>query len=118
MSLRGSDAVVEQLTGVYSEEVVLDQLGWLYEEQIWRVAEEVSALLPGYRQTVDEATYAREIETYFRLLDHAQDDFLSVQGLEVLLKHLLEQQRMFSQAAHLNAPTRQSRRETRDASRG
>ena len=118
MSLRGSDAVVEQLTGVYSEEVVLDQLGWLYEEQIWRVAEEVSALLPGYRQTVDEATYAREMETFFKLLDCAHEDSLNVQGLEVLLKHLLEQQRMFAQAAHLNAPTRQASKGTSDASRG
>jgi hypothetical protein len=113
MSLRGSEAVVEQLIGIYSEEVVLDQLGWLYEEQIWRVAAEVSTLLPGYRQTVDEATYAREIETFFKLLDLAQEDFLSVQELETVLKRLSEQRRVFADAAHVDAPTRQLNGEDR-----
>ncbi len=114
----GSSAVVEQLTGIYSEEVVLDQLGWLYEEQIWRVAEEVSALLPAYQRSVDEATHTREKETFLMLLDRAGEDSLSVQELETVLKRLSEQRRLFAGAAHLNAPTRQSSRGTNDASRG
>lgn len=117
MSLRGSSVVVEQLTGIYSEEVVLDQLGWLYEEQIWRVAEEVSALLPSYRQTVNEATYARHIEAFFKLLDCAHEDSLSVQGVEVLLKHLLEQQRIVRPSRTSERPGSPVKRGTNDASR-
>jgi hypothetical protein len=49
MSLMRSNAVVEQLAGSYSEEAVLDQLEWLYEEQIRHVSEGdigVSAWVP------------------------------------------------------------------------
>jgi hypothetical protein len=103
MSLRGSHAVVEQLIGIYSEEAVLDQLSWLYEVQIRRVAEEISALFPAYRRSVDEATYTREKERFLMLLDCAHEDALSVQGLEVVFKHLLEQQRVLNGAARLDA---------------
>lgn len=94
MSLMGSNAVVEQLSSMYSEEVVLDRLGWLYEQQIRRVAEEVASLLLSYRQSVDVATYTREKQTFSGLLDHARKNSLSVQELETLLKHLLEQQKV------------------------
>lgn len=88
----GSNAVVEQLASSYTEEAVLDQLGWLYEEQIRRVSEEIFALLPGYRQEVDEAMYAHKKEQFLMLVDLAHEDGLSVQKLEDVLKRLIEHQ--------------------------
>ena len=103
MSLMGSNAVVEQLSGSYPEEAVLDQLGWLYEEQIRRVSEVIFALLPRYRQKVDKATYAYEKERFLMLLDRAHEDGLSVQELEAVFKHLIKYQQVFAVTAHQDA---------------
>jgi hypothetical protein len=86
----GSSAVVEQLAGSYSKEAVLDQLGYLYEEQIWCISKEIFALLPEYRQRVNKATYAHEKEQFLMLLDLAHEGGLSVQGLEAVFKRLIE----------------------------
>jgi isocitrate dehydrogenase kinase/phosphatase len=103
MSLMGSNAVVAQLAGSYPEEAVLDQLGWLYEEQIRRVSGEIFALLPGYRQRVDEATYAHEKETFLGLLDRAHEDDLSVPELEAMFKRLIAHRQVFAVTARQGA---------------
>ncbi len=103
MSLMGSNAVVEQLAGSYPEEAVLDQLGWLYGKQIQRASEEIFALLPGYRQGVNKATYAHEKEQFLMLLDLAHEDGLSVQELEAVFKRLIEQRQVFAVTARQGA---------------
>jgi len=103
MSLMGSNAVVEQLSGSYPEEAVLDRLGWLYEEQIRCACEEIFGLLPGYRQRVDKVTYALEKERFLMLLDHAHEDGLSVQELEAVFKRLIEQRQVFAVSARPGA---------------
>ena len=105
MSLMGSNAIVEQLAGSYPEEAVLDQPGYLYEEQIWRISEEIFALLPEYRQRVDKATYAHEEEQFPMLLDLAHEGSLSVQELEAVFKRLTEHRQDLAITARQGAET-------------
>lgn len=98
MKARGSSAVVGTLARIYPEEVVREQLRQLYCEQIRGVIDEVYEALAGYKARVDDATYAYEKDKMMVLVDclHQSEDCLSLQALETLLKHLLEQKRVLA----------------------
>jgi hypothetical protein len=102
MRARGSSAVVGTLTKVYPDEVVQEQLRQLYYEQLWNVIDDIYVALPSYRVQVAEETYTREKDKLMVLVDclHDSEDCLSVEALETLLKHLLEQKKVFVSLAN------------------
>lgn len=102
MRARGSSAVVGVLTRVYPNEVIQQQLRQLYYQQLWDVVDDIYVSLPSYRVRVGEETYTREKDKLMVYVDclHDSEDCLSVHALEVLLKHLLEQQKLFAGLAN------------------
>jgi len=94
MAVGGSTVVIEELVQIYPQEVVLEQLEWLYREEIRRTIREIDALLPSYRAQVDEASYLRDREGFMALVAWSCDSSLSVHELETLLKCLLWQARL------------------------
>ena len=82
---------------MYPDEVVHEQLRQLYYEQLWNVIDAIYVALPGYRVHVAEETYTRRKDKLMVLVDclHNSEDCLNLEALETLLKHLLEQQKVF-----------------------
>lgn len=102
MRARGSSAVVGTLTKVYTDEVVEEQLRPLYYEQLWNVIDDIYVSLLSYHARVEEKIYSREKDKFMVLVNclHDGEDCLSVQALEVLLKQLLEQQKVFANSTN------------------
>lgn len=100
MSLRGCNALIDDLVRIYPQEVILEQLVQLYRAQIRRVIQEIELLAPHCQTYVSAKAYERDLAKMKLVEAWVGKNRVDVQTLERSLKYLLTRQRAMTAVLH------------------